>query len=233
MGFTANDWFAVGLSFRVALVATIVFLPACVLMGVWLGRSRHAARGVVQALVMMPLVLPPVVSGLLLLQFFQAAGLRIAFTWIGAVFAAGIVAAPLWIRTVRAAVETIDPRLSIAAESLGASRWRRFRTITLPLCWKGVVGGGVLFAARALGEFGAVMVVAGNTPGRTQTIPMAIYSKLQSPNPGAIWPLTTAAVVIALAAILTGEWLARDGSPGRRAIKGESPIANTAAMPSQ
>lgn len=206
---TSNDWFAIGMSFRVALVATVLFLPACVLVGVWLGRSRSHPRGVVQAVVMMPLVLPPVVSGLLLLQLFQATGVRIAFTWMGAVLAAGVVSAPLWIRTVRTAVETIDPRLSVAAASLGASRWRRFRTITLPLCWKGVVGGGVLFAARALGEFGAVMVVAGNTPGRTQTIPLAIYSKLQSPTPGAIWPLTIAAVVIAMGAIVAGEWLAR------------------------
>lgn len=233
MGLTANDWFAVALSFRVALAATIVFLPVCVLMGVWLGRSKHSVRGIVQAVVMMPLVLPPVVSGLLLMQFFQATGLRLAFTWIGAVFAAGIVAAPLWIRTVRVAVETVDPRLMIAAESLGASRWRRFRTITLPLCWKGVVGGGVLFAARALGEFGAVMVVAGNTPGRTQTIPMAIYSKLQSPNPGAIWPLTIAAVLIALAAILAGEWLVRDGATRRRRITGESSSARLDAMQSR
>ncbi|HPF38891.1 MAG TPA: ABC transporter permease subunit [Phycisphaerae bacterium] len=211
----ANDWFAVSLSFRVAIVATLVFLPFCVLAGVWLGRTRRAARGLVQGVLMTPLVLPPVVSGLLLMRVFQWIGLPIAFTWIGAVFAAGVVAAPLWIRTVRASVESIDPRLSIAAESLGASRWRRFRTITLPLSWKGVVGGGVLFAARALGEFGAVMVVAGNTPGRTQTIPMAIYSKLQSPEPGAIWPLTLVAMMIALAAILVGEWLAR-GAAGRR-----------------
>lgn len=209
MHMSPNDWFAIRLSFQVACVATGLFLPACVGVGVWLGRTSSRSRGVVQAFVMAPLVLPPVVSGLLLLQLFQMTGIKLAFTWMGAVVAAGLVAGPLWIRTVRAAVETIDPRLSIAAASLGASRWRRFRTITLPLSWKGVVGGGVLFAARALGEFGAVMVVAGNTPGRTQTIPMAIYSKLQSPTPGAIWPLTIASLVIALGAIVAGEWLAK------------------------
>ncbi len=209
MWLNENDWFAVGLSFRVALVATLLFLPGCVALGVWLGRGDGRSRGVIQAIILLPLVLPPVVSGLLLLHLFQVTGLPIAFTWGGAVIAAGVVAAPLWIRNVRAAVEMVDPRLAIVAESLGASRWRRFRTITLPLCWKGIVGGGVLFAARALGEFGAVMVVAGNTPGRTQTIPLAIYSKLQSPTPGAIWPLTIAALLIAIAAIIVGERLAR------------------------
>lgn len=209
MGLNESDWFAVGLSFRVALVATLLFLPACVALGVWLGKGDGRFRGLIQAIILLPLVLPPVVSGLLLLYLFQATGLPLAFTWGGAVIAAGVVAAPLWIRNVRAAVEMVDPRLAIVAESLGASRWRRFRTITLPLCWKGIVGGGVLFSARALGEFGAVMVVAGNTPGRTQTIPLAIYSKLQSPTPGAIWPLTIAAMLIAIAAIIVGERLAR------------------------
>lgn len=218
MHMTADDWFAVALSFRVAIVATVLFLPACVLLGVWLGRSQSRSRSVVQAVVMGPLVMPPVVTGLLLMQLFQLTRLPIAFTWMGAVLAAGVVSAPLWIRTVRAAVETIDPRLSIAAATLGASRWRRFRTVTLPLCWKAVVGGGVLFAARALGEFGAVMVVAGNTPGRTQTIPMAIYSKLQSATPGAIWPLTIAAIAIALLAILAGEWLTRGVSNRTREL---------------
>jgi molybdate transport system permease protein len=219
MSLTEDDWFAVGMSCRVALVATIAFFPVCVAIGVWVGKSRHPGRSVIQTIVMLPLVLPPVVSGLLLLQLFHLMGLRLAFTFSGAVVAAGVVAAPLWIRQVRAAVEMVDPRLSIVAETLGASRWRRFRTITLPLCWKGVIGGGVVFAARALGEFGAVMVVAGNTPGRTQTIPLAIYSKLQSPTPSAIWPLTIAAIVIALAAILIGERIARGSTGGMKRRK--------------
>lgn len=207
---TDSDWQAVALSIRITAVATVLFLPVCMVLGIWLGRTHSAIRPAVQAVTMMPMVLPPVVTGLLLLKLFHFAGLSLAFTWYAAAIASGMVAAPLWIRTIRATVEMIDPRLNVVAASLGASAWRRFITITLPLAWKGVVGGAVLFGARALGEFGAVMVVAGNTPGSTQTIPLAIYSKLHSPTPGAIWPLTIAAVVLSLAAIgLSERWVSR------------------------
>ena len=204
---TESDWQAIELSVRVTLVATVLFFPVCVGLGVWLGRTRSRLRRPVQAVAMLPMVLPPVVTGLLLLKLFQATGLPLAFTWYSAVIASGLVAAPLWIRTVRATVETLDPRLGVVAASLGASAWRRFITITMPLAWKGVVGGAVLFVARALGEFGAVMVVAGNTPGSTQTIPLAIYGKLHSPAPGAVWPLTIAAVVLSLIATGMSELL--------------------------
>ena len=209
MLFSQNDIQAVLLSLRVSAIATAVFIAPGVLVGVWLARSPSRWRAVVQSAVMIPLVLPPVVTGLCLLQTFIALNSRLAFTWWAAVPAAGTVAAPLLIRTVRASVEAMDPRLTAVAATLGASRLRAFLSITLPACWKGVVGGAVLFWARAMGEFGAVMIVAGNTPGRTQTIPLAIYSKLESPTDQSIWPLVTVSVIISLLAIALSEWLIR------------------------
>ena len=222
MLFSQNDIQAVLLSLRVSAIATSVFLVPGVLLGVWLARSQSRWRAAVQAVVTIPLVLPPVVTGLCLLQLFIALDSRLAFTWWAAVPAAGTVAVPLLIRTVRASVEAMDPRLTVVAATLGASRLRAFFTITLPVCWKGVVGGGVLLWARAMGEFGAVMIVAGNTPGRTQTIPLAIYSKLESPTDQSIWPLVTVSLVISLAAIALSERLVRrkrgqlsdEGRPG-------------------
>lgn len=205
-----NDIHAIRLSLQVSVIATVAFTPICVGLGIWLARTRSRARLLVQSITTVPLVLPPVVTGLCLLKILVALGSPIVFTWQAAVLASGLVAAPLLIRSVRNSAEAMDARLPAAAATLGASRLRILWSITLPCCWKGVVGGTVLFWARALGEFGAVMVVATNTPGRTQTIPLAIYSKLESAEDRTIWPLVLAALVVSLIAIFLSEWLVRD-----------------------
>lgn len=223
MLFSHHDIQAIRLSLQVSAVAAAVFFVPGLLLGVWLARSRSRWRAVVQAVVTIPLVLPPVVTGLFLLQLLIALHRGLAFTWGAAALAAGTVASPLLIRTVRASVEAMDPRLLTVAATLGASRWRAFFTITLPVCWKGVVGGSVLFWARAMGEFGAVMVAASNTPGRTQTIPLAIYSKLETPTDQPIWPLVTVSLVVSFAAIALSEWLVREKS-GRSSRRQDSGV---------
>ncbi|MCG8404964.1 MAG: ABC transporter permease subunit [Phycisphaerales bacterium] len=207
MFFSSNDLHAIRLSLQVSAVATVVFLIPGVFLGTWLARTRSSWRVVVQGLVTVPLVLPPVVTGLCLLYVLVEIDSPIRFTWWAAVLASGTVAIPLLVRNVRAGVEAMDPRLPIVAATLGASRFRSFFTITLPVCWKGIVGGIVLFWARAMGEFGAVMVVATNTPGSTQTIPLAIYSKLESPKSPTIWPLVVVSLLISVLAIIFSEWL--------------------------
>lgn len=197
------------MSLRVSTVATVVCAVPGVGLGVWLGRSRSRLRPVVETAVILPLVVPPVVTGLCLLELLLAFHVPLAFTWWAATLASGAVAMPLLARTVQAAAETMDPRLLAVAATLGASPARRFFTITLPLCWRGMVGGLVLFWARAVSEFGATIVVAGNTPGRTQTIPLAIYSRIESPHPQAIWPLVGAAVALSILAVAASEWLIR------------------------
>jgi len=204
-----SDWQAVLLSLKVAGVASGLFLVPCVGLGVWLATSASAWRGVAQSIVQIPLVLPPVATGLCLLKLLVWLRAPIVFTWWAAALAAGVVAAPLLVRTVRAGVEAMDARLLVTAATLGASRWRRLRTITIPMSWRAIVGGLVLFWARAMGEFGAVMVVASNTPGRTQTVPLAIYSKLEAPEAASIWPLVGGAVALSVAAVALSEWLVR------------------------
>ena len=200
---------ALWLSLRVSVLAALACLPVGVLIGAWLARTRSRWRLPVDLVVTAPLVVPPVVTGLVILIVVTRLGVPVAYTWWGAVIAGAIVALPLLVRTVRASVEVMDPRLPLAAATLGASRWRIFLTITLPLSWRGVVGGMVLAWARAAGEFGATIVVAGNTPGRTQTLPLAIYSALQSPEGAAIWPPVSLAVAMSVVAVVMSEWLVR------------------------
>ena len=212
MLFSPNDIHAVRLSLQVSLVSTVAFFLPGVLIAVWLAQTKSKGRVLVQTVVTLPMVLPPVVTGLCVLKLLIACESSLPFTWWAAVLASGIVAAPLLIRTVRASVDALDPRLLSAAATLGASPIRAFVTITLPSCWKGLVGGAVLFWARAMGEFGAVMVAASNTPGRTQTIPLAIYSKLESTEGHSIWPLVLVCLLVSSIAIAISEWLIR----GRR-----------------
>ncbi|MCP4594099.1 MAG: ABC transporter permease subunit, partial [bacterium] len=209
-------------SLKVSAVATAACLIPGVGLGVWLGRTRSGLRVAVEAVVTLPLVMPPVVTGLCLLQVFLALKLPLAFTWWGAAMASAVVALPLWVRTVRTAVEAMDPRLLPVAATLGASATRRFWTITLPVCWKGMAGGMVLFWARAISEFGATIVVASNTPGRTQTIPLAIYSKIESPTPHAIWPLVGAAIALSITAVVLSELLIRNKRMRRRGRRAQA-----------
>ncbi|MFQ5410727.1 MAG: molybdate ABC transporter permease subunit [Phycisphaerae bacterium] len=222
MLFTDHEIHAIRLSLQVSTTATALFLVPAVAIGVWLARTRSRWRAPVQAIVMIPLVLPPVATGLCLLHLLTSLDRSLAFTPTAAILASGVVASPLLIRTVRAGVEAMDPRLLQVAATLGASRTRAFITITTPVCWKAIVGGAVLFWARAMGEFGAVMVVAGNMPGRTQTISLAIYSKLQSTTGASIWPLVAVSVAVSLLAIALSEWLIRD----KRATQSHRPASS-------
>jgi molybdate transport system permease protein len=194
-----------------------------------LARSQSRFRWVAEVCVNLPVVLPPVVTGYLLLILFgrngpigrvleSVFGAHVVFTWIGAAIAAGVIGFPFIVRSARLGFESVDPRLERAARSLGASRMRMFFSVSLPLASRAIVAGTVLAFARAIGEFGATILVAGNIPGQTQTIPLLIYSNTQTPGPiGRNWRLVTVSVVIAAAAILVSEWLERRRSRDGRA----------------
>ena len=172
---SAAEWAAVALSLRVALVATACSLPVGIAVAYGLARRRFPAPLLVENLVQLPLVLPPVVVGYALLVVFSGS---VAFTWVAAVIAAAVMGFPLLVQTARVAFEAVDPELEDAARVDGATRWAVFRRVTLPLAGRGIAAGAALAFARALGEFGATIVVAGNIPGRTQTIPLAIFSRI-------------------------------------------------------
>ncbi len=194
-------------SLRVSLIAALWCLLFGTPIGVWLARTQSRLKWAVEVVALAPLVFPPVATGLLLLLILRSVAPGLLFTWWAAVIASTIVALPLLIRTVRAAVEAADPRLPTVAKTLGATRSRVFFTITLPLAWKGIVGGTALAWARALGEFGATIVVAGNMPGETRTIPLAIWSAVQSPTAPPVWPLLVAAALLSLSAVAISEWM--------------------------
>lgn len=172
---SAAEWGAVLLSLRVAAVATAVSLPFGIAVAYGLARRLVPAPLVVETLVQLPLVLPPVVTGYALLVVFAG---NVAFSWIAAACAAGVMGFPLLVQTARVAFEAVDPEIEEAGFVDGATRWSMFRRVTFPLAARGVAAGAALAFARALGEFGATIIVAGNIPGRTQTIPLAIFSRL-------------------------------------------------------
>lgn len=215
-----EEWQAVALSLKVAFWATILSLPLATLCALALARGRFVGRGLLNAAVHLPLVLPPVVTGYLLLLLFgsqgpvgrllEALGMPIAFRWTGAVLAAAVMAFPLIVRAIRLSIEAVDPKLEEAAACHGASPWRRFFTVTLPLSLPGVLAGAVLGFAKAMGEFGATITFVSNIPGQTQTLPSAVYAFLQVPGgEGAALRLVAISVVIAVGAVLASEWLAR------------------------
>ena len=218
--FTPEELTTIALSVRVAGVAALASLPLAVAVGWLLARKRFPGKALLDALVHLPLVLPPVVVGYALLvgfgsqgpvgQFLGRFGIEFAFRWTGAALAAGIMGFPLMVRTIRLSIENVDRRLEQAAATLGASPWRRFFTITLPLSWPGLVAGAVLGFAKALGEFGATITFVSAIPGETRTISSAIYGLMQVPGgEAAIWRLAAVAVAISLAALLASEWLVR------------------------
>jgi len=207
---------ALALSIRVAGVATLVALPIAFALAYLLARARFPGRFLLEILVYLPLVLPPVVTGWALLVAFGRggslawAGRWIVFQWTGAALAAAIMAFPLMVRAVRLALDAVDLRLEQAARSLGASQARVFATITLPLAAPGVIAGAVLGFAKALGEFGATITFVGSVPGETRTLPLAIYGALQSPD-GERSVLRLALLSVALSVVALGgaELLAR------------------------
>ncbi len=217
---TAAEWSAIGLSLRVAAVAACVSLPFGIAIAYALARGRFPGRAILDALVHLPLVVPPVVTGYLLLLTFGTRGpvgallakfgIVFAFRWTGAALAAAIMGFPLMVRAIRLSLEAIDTRLEAAASTLGANRTWVFLTVTLPLALPGILAGLVLSFARALGEFGATITFVGNIPGVTQTIPSAIYTDIQVPG-GELTALrlTIVAIVIAFLALLFSEAIAR------------------------
>ena len=215
-GLTAEDWGIVALSLRVGLVATIAALPIAFAIAWLLARGRFPGKILIEAIVYLPLVVPPVVTGWFLLEAFAPGGPLgflsdgVLFRWIGASIAAGIMALPLMVRAIRLSIEAVDRRLEGAARTLGAGPWRVFWTITLPLSLPGLLAGTVLGFARSLGEFGATITFVSNVPGQTQTLPLAIYAALQRPDGDAIaLRLSALSIAVALAALVASELLAR------------------------
>jgi len=214
------EWQAIILSLKVAFWATLVSLPFGIAVAHLLARRAFAGKALVNGLVHLPLILPPVVTGYLLLVTFgvrgpvggllQPLGIVFAFRWTGAALAAAVMGFPLMVRAIRLSFEAVDPRLEEAASTLGASRFWVFLTVTLPLILPGVLAGAVLAFAKALGEFGATITFVSNIPGETQTLSSAIYGLMQVPGGEAgIWRLAAVAVAISLLALLASEWLVR------------------------
>ena len=218
---TPDEWIAIRLSLRIALVATAVALPLGIAIAWLLARKQFWGKTLLDGVVHLPLVLPPVVTGYLLLISFGRKGLLgafladhlgivFSFRWTGAALACGVMAFPLLVRAIRLSFEAIDRRLEDAASTLGASRLWVFLTVTLPLALPGLIAGFVLCFAKALGEFGATITFVTNIPGETQTISAAIYTFTQSPGgDAAASRLVLVAIAIALAALVVSEWLAR------------------------
>lgn len=213
-------WAALRLSLWVSAVATIVALPLALWVAYALARWRFWGRGALSVLVHVPLVLPPVVTGYLLLITFgrsgpigrllEPFGITLAFHWSGAALAAGIMGFPLIVRALRLAIEAVDPKLEEAASTLGASPARVFWSVTLPLIAPGILAGAVLGFAKALGEFGATITFVGNIPSQTQTLPAAIYSFLQVPGAEpAVWAMVGLASGVAVLAVAISETVAR------------------------
>ena len=215
-----QEWQAVRLSLRVAAVAMLASLPLAVAVAWLLARRQFPGHGLLSGIVHLPLVLPPVVTGYLLLLTFgtqgpigsllQPLGIVFAFRWTGAALAAAIMAFPLMVRAIRLGFESVDPRLEQAAATLGAPRIWIFLTVTLPLILPAMLAGVTLGFAKAMGEFGATITFVSNIPGQTQTLPSAIYALLQVPEGEAqAMRLVLVSTVIAIGAVLLSEWLAR------------------------
>jgi molybdate transport system permease protein len=216
-----QEWTAVQLSLRVALVATLVALPFGVAIAYVLARKNFWGKSLLDALVHLPLVLPPVVTGyLLLITLGRRApvgnwladnfGIVFSFRWTGAALACGVMAFPLVVRPIRLSIEAIDRRLEDASKTLGANGFWAFATVTLPLALPGIIAGSMLGFAKALGEFGATITFVSNIPGETQTISAAIYTLTQVPDGDrAAMQLVLVSIVISVAALVASEWLAR------------------------
>jgi molybdate transport system permease protein len=222
-----EEWDIVALSLRVSFVAVGGMLPVSFALAWLLARARFPGKLLVDALVHLPLVVPPVVTGWLLLLLFgangplgrlfeQALGIGFMFRWTGAALASAIMALPLMVRAMRLSIEGVDRKLEQAAQTLGAGRWRVFLTISLPLALPGVLAGLVLGFARSIGEFGATITFVSDVPGETRTLPIAIYSALQMPGGEAIVTrLAIISILLSLGALVASEALARRTAGGR------------------
>ena len=210
---TSSEFQTVLLSLRVALVATIIIIPIALAVSWLLARSSMRGKVVLDIVVTFPLVLPPVVTGYALLVVLgregpvgsllhRYLGVDLVFTWVAAALAAGLVSLPLMVRAMEVSLAGVDKRLERAARSLGAGPWRTFLSVTLPLAYRGILAGILLAFARALGEFGATMVVAGNIPGKTQTLPLYIFTRLQTQDDAAAVRLIVVSLALALISLV-------------------------------
>nr|WP_255532432.1 molybdate ABC transporter permease subunit [Paracoccus sp. IB05] len=216
-----DEWNAVMLSLRVSFWAVLVSLPLGLFIAHALARWEFPGKQVLNGIVHLPLILPPVVTGYLLLMTFgrkgtvgyyldQWFGIVFAFRWTGAAMAAAVMAFPLMVRAMRLAIEAVDPKLEQASATLGASKPWVWLTVTLPMILPGVIAGCILAFAKAMGEFGATITFVSNIPGQTRTLPSAIYSFMQVPGGEAqAARLVWVAIVIAMAALLLSEWVSR------------------------
>ena len=209
-------WFTIG----IAALSTLLILPFGVALAWLLARREWPGKSIVETLVALPLVIPPVATGLLLLKLLgrrgaiggwieRTFGWEIVFTWRGVVVATAVMSFPLLVRTARVAFEGVNPRLEQVARTLGAGPWRVFMTITLPLAARGLIAGAVLAFARALGEFGATVMIAGFIPGQTVTLALSIYQLVQLGRDGEAFVLLTISAVIAFVAVWFSEWFLR------------------------
>ena len=226
---TPEELTAIKLSLKVASVATLVSLPLAIAVAYLLARGRFKGKTLLDGLIHLPLVLPPVVTGYALLLLFgqrgaigsflaNTFGIVFSFRWTGAALAAAVMGFPLMVRAIRLAIESVDRGVEEAASTLGASPFNVMRTVTLPLSAQGIIAGAMLSFAKALGEFGATITFVSNIPGETQTIPAAIYSLTQTPggDDGAL-RLSLVAVVVSLIALIVSEMLARRA--GKRGVR--------------
>jgi molybdate transport system permease protein len=221
LGLSPDETTAVWLSLRVSLVAMAASLPVAIAVGLLLARARFPGRALLNAVIYLPLVLPPVVTGYGLLILFgrrgpigafleAQLGLVFSFRWTGAALAAAVMGFPLMVRAIILSLEAVDRRLEAAAATLGAAPAWVFLTVTLPLILPGIFAGMILSFAKAMGEFGATITFVSNIPGETQTLPTAIYSLIQVPGRDAdVLRLTLIAVAISLGAVLVSELMAR------------------------
>ncbi|MFZ5793937.1 MAG: molybdate ABC transporter permease subunit [Sphingomonas sp.] len=227
---TSEEWGIVLLSLQVGAVAMAATLPVAFALAWILARVRFPGKVLLDAAVHLPLVVPPVVTGWVLLLAFAPRGVigaplealfgvSVLFRWTGAAIAAAVMALPLTVRAMRLSIEAVDQRLESAARTLGAGRARVFWTITLPLSVPGILAGAVLGFARSIGEFGATITFVSNVPGQTRTLPLAIYSALQQPGGEAMaWRLSWISVALSLAALVASEVLARRMGAGRHVL---------------
>jgi molybdate transport system permease protein len=217
---SANVWEVTWFTAWVAVVSILLILPPGLAIAWALARHRWRGKSLVETLVALPLVMPPVATGLLLLGVFgrrgvlghwleTTLGLEIVFTWKAVVVATGVMSFPLFVRTARVAIESVSPRVEQVARTLGAGPWRVFWTITLPLARRGVIAGAVLAFARALGEFGATVMVAGFIPGKTETLALSIYHLVELGRDSAAAVFLAVSVALAFGAVWLSEWLMR------------------------
>jgi len=226
--FSADEYSAIALSLRVALLAVLAALPFAIAVAYVLARWRFRGKLLFDALVHLPLLLPPVLTGYVLLVLlgrqgaigawlYDTFGISFAFRWTGAVIAAAVMAFPLFVRSIRLSIEAIPRELDEMAANLGARPWAKFRQIILPLSLPGIAAGMTLAFAKALGEFGATITFVANVPGETQTIALAMHTLTQVPGGGAgIGRLAMVSVLLSLAALVASEWLVRNAAQRRR-----------------